>query len=47
MFSDLMKDLSDKYHLIAPDYPGFGRSGEASLWLVIVVDGKYLLNSQH
>nr|WP_255480111.1 hypothetical protein [Chitinophaga sp. CF418] len=21
-----MTDLSDKYHLIAPDYPGFGRS---------------------
>ncbi|WP_370512670.1 alpha/beta fold hydrolase [Chitinophaga sp. CF418] len=26
MFRNLMTDLSDKYHLIAPDYPGFGRS---------------------
>ena len=26
MFRNLIKDLSDKYHLIAPDYPGYGRS---------------------
>ena len=26
MFRNLIKDLSDKYHLIAPDYPGFGNS---------------------
>lgn len=26
MFRNLMRDLSDDYHLIAPDYPGYGRS---------------------
>lgn len=26
MFRNLIGDLSDKYHLIAPDYPGFGKS---------------------
>ena len=26
MYRDLMKDLSEDYHLIAPDYPGFGQS---------------------
>jgi pimeloyl-ACP methyl ester carboxylesterase len=26
MFRDLIKDLSPYYHLIAPDYPGFGQS---------------------
>ncbi len=26
MFRNLMRDLSDQYHLIAPDYPGYGRS---------------------
>jgi pimeloyl-ACP methyl ester carboxylesterase len=26
MFRDLIKDLSPNYHLIAPDYPGFGQS---------------------
>ena len=26
MFRNLMRDLSDEYHLIAPDYPGYGRS---------------------
>lgn len=26
MFRNLMRDLSDDYHLIAPDYPGFGNS---------------------
>jgi pimeloyl-ACP methyl ester carboxylesterase len=26
MFRDLMPALSDRYHLIAPDYPGFGNS---------------------
>jgi pimeloyl-ACP methyl ester carboxylesterase len=26
MFRNLMKDLSDQYHTIAPDYPGYGRS---------------------
>ena len=26
MFRNLMADLSDQYHLIAPDYPGFGNS---------------------
>jgi pimeloyl-ACP methyl ester carboxylesterase len=27
MFRDLINDLSNDYHLIAPDYPGFGESG--------------------
>ena len=26
MFRDLMPMLEDKYHLVAPDYPGFGQS---------------------
>jgi pimeloyl-ACP methyl ester carboxylesterase len=26
MYRNLIKDLSNKYHLIAPDYPGYGRS---------------------
>jgi pimeloyl-ACP methyl ester carboxylesterase len=26
MYRNLIKALSDKYHLIAPDYPGYGRS---------------------
>jgi pimeloyl-ACP methyl ester carboxylesterase len=26
MFRNLMRDLSDKYRLVAPDYPGFGNS---------------------
>jgi len=26
MFRNLIEDLSGKYHLLAPDYPGFGRS---------------------
>src|SRR5882762_99918 len=26
MFRDLMPRLADRFHLIAPDYPGFGRS---------------------
>lgn len=26
MFSDLMPILAEKYHVIAPDYPGFGES---------------------
>lgn len=26
MFRDLMADLQDRYHLVAPDYPGFGNS---------------------
>ncbi len=28
MFRNLIRDLSDKYHLIAPDYPGFGQSDQ-------------------
>ena len=30
MFRDLIKDLSDDFHLIAPDYPGFGQSSSPS-----------------
>jgi len=26
MFRNLMEDLSDRYHLLAPDYPGYGNS---------------------
>ena len=26
MFRNLIRDLSDQYHLLAPDYPGYGRS---------------------
>jgi len=26
MFQPLLTRLSDKYHLVAPDYPGFGHS---------------------
>ncbi len=28
MFRNLIEDLSSEYHLIAPDYPGFGRSAQ-------------------
>nr|WP_299170227.1 alpha/beta hydrolase [uncultured Allomuricauda sp.] len=28
MFRNLIKDLSQDYHLIAPDYPGYGRSSQ-------------------
>ena len=31
MYRNLMRDLSDAYHLIAPDYPGFGRSEQPSM----------------
>ena len=27
MFEPLFARLSDRYHLVAPDYPGFGHSG--------------------
>jgi pimeloyl-ACP methyl ester carboxylesterase len=27
MFRNLIPALSDKFHLVAPDYPGFGHSG--------------------
>lgn len=30
MFRDLMPLLEDKYHLVAPDYPGFGQSESPS-----------------
>lgn len=26
MYRDLIRDLADRYHLVAPDYPGFGLS---------------------
>jgi pimeloyl-ACP methyl ester carboxylesterase len=32
MYRDLMNDLSEDYHLIAPDYPGFGQSSAPSLF---------------
>lgn len=31
MFRNLIRDLSDDYHLLAPDYPGFGRSEQPSM----------------
>ncbi|MCF0075288.1 alpha/beta hydrolase [Dyadobacter sp. CY261] len=31
MFRNLMDDLSDKYHLIAADYPGYGRSDQPKI----------------
>ena len=31
MFRNLMAELSDSYHLLAPDYPGFGNSDQPSM----------------
>ncbi len=31
MFRNLIKDLADDYHLLAPDYPGFGRSEQPAM----------------
>jgi pimeloyl-ACP methyl ester carboxylesterase len=31
MFRNLMKELSDSYHMLAPDYPGFGNSDQPSM----------------
>ncbi len=31
MFSCLIAELSDKFHLLAPDYPGFGNSDQPSM----------------
>ncbi len=31
MFRELMAELSDQFHLIAPDYPGFGNSDTPSI----------------
>jgi len=31
MFRNLMVDLSDRYHLLAPDYPGFGNSDQPAM----------------
>src|SRR5213082_775784 len=31
MFEPLFARLSDRYHLVAPDYPGFGKPGEERL----------------
>lgn len=30
MYRDVMNDLADKYHVVAPDYPGFGQSSAPS-----------------
>ena len=30
MYDGLMRQLADRYHLVAPDYPGFGHSGAPS-----------------
>ncbi len=30
MYRDLINDLSEDYHLVAPDYPGFGQSSSPS-----------------
>ncbi len=31
MYRDLIEDLSDEFHIIAPDYPGFGMSSAPSV----------------
>jgi pimeloyl-ACP methyl ester carboxylesterase len=31
MFRNLINNLSDQYHLLAPDYPGFGNSEQPSM----------------
>lgn len=31
MFRNLIKELSGKYHVLAPDYPGYGRSEQPSI----------------
>jgi len=31
MYRNLMVDLSDRYHLLAPDYPGYGNSDQPSM----------------
>ncbi len=31
MFRNLMEDLSHKYHVLAPDYPGYGKSEQPSM----------------
>jgi pimeloyl-ACP methyl ester carboxylesterase len=31
MFRNLMSDLSDSYHMLAPDFPGFGNSSQPSM----------------
>ena len=31
MFRNLIPGLSDKYHLVAPDYPGYGNSSMPAL----------------
>jgi pimeloyl-ACP methyl ester carboxylesterase len=31
MYQDLMERLSDEYYMIAPDYPGFGKSSQPSM----------------
>jgi pimeloyl-ACP methyl ester carboxylesterase len=28
MYRDLIKELADEYHIVAPDYPGFGNSDQ-------------------
>ncbi|HWV66228.1 alpha/beta fold hydrolase, partial [Chitinophaga sp.] len=31
MYRDLIRDLAHRYHVIAPDYPGFGQSSIPAL----------------
>ncbi|MGI9544973.1 MAG: alpha/beta fold hydrolase, partial [Cyclobacteriaceae bacterium] len=31
MFRNLIRDLSDEFHLLAPDYPGYGRSDQPAM----------------
>lgn len=31
MYRNLLRDLGNEYHLIAPDYPGFGRSAQPAI----------------
>ena len=34
MFRNLIPLLADKYHIVAPDYPGFGRSSQPRIFSV-------------
>ena len=36
MFRNLIMRLSDKFHLVAPDYPGFGNSSASSVIALII-----------
>jgi pimeloyl-ACP methyl ester carboxylesterase len=37
MFRNLIQILSDEFHLVAPDYPGYGNSSMPSLMSLIIL----------